>query len=67
MYAIRSYYVFSSNLKGSSYSESVNASAGVGLILSKDLLTKINSTIEVESTLGIGSLFRIKIPVLSQE
>ncbi len=59
--------LFSSNLKGSSYSESVNASAGVGLILSKDLLTKINSTIEVESTLGIGSLFRIKIPVLSQE
>jgi len=35
---------------------------GLGLILCKEFIEKNNGTITVESTLGIGTTFRIEIP-----
>ena len=39
---------------------------GIGLTLCKKLIKQLNGTIDVESTLGIGSTFRINFPLIDQ-
>jgi signal transduction histidine kinase len=42
---------------------SVNGGKGLGLYLVKQQVEKLNATIEVESKPGIGTTFRVSLPV----
>lgn len=44
-----------------------NAGSGVGLYVAKEALKKINGTIHVESSPGVGTIFIVQIPNLLQE
>jgi len=43
-------------------SASVSTGSGIGLYIVKEAVEKLNGTYSVNSTLGVGSEFRIEIP-----
>jgi signal transduction histidine kinase/DNA-binding response OmpR family regulator/ligand-binding sensor domain-containing protein len=51
----------------SKYGQSISeGGTGIGLALSNELAVAMNGTIEVRSTLGSGSLFRVSLPLVDE-
>ena len=60
-------YIFDRFYQGAKLSASRNMGSGIGLALAKELIELHEGSISVESTAGFGSLFRIQLPLRTDD
>lgn len=59
-------YIFDRFYQADPSSTRKTEGAGIGLALTKDLITLLKGSIEVQSTLGKGTLFTVRLPITNQ-
>ncbi len=60
-------YLFTRFFRGTRGRESGTAGTGLGLSIAQEIIERMQGSIDVESTVGVGSLFRLSMPIPSQD
>jgi signal transduction histidine kinase len=60
-------FIFEPLRRAPDYSTRTHPGAGLGLSIIKELVTMMGGSIEVESQVGKGSIFRVRLPIIEEQ
>jgi signal transduction histidine kinase len=60
-------FIFEPLRRAPDYATRRHPGAGLGLSITKELVSMMGGSIEVESKVGVGSLFRVRLPIIEEQ